>query len=202
MPYCRACGAAVDADENFCTACGESIEDPSDEPPEGVGADAAGSDDAGGSAPATGTAAADTEPRTDPTTEETRGRQIAFVGAAISAAAAFLPWATAETAMRSQEVTGIDGDGVVTLGLAVVAVLVLLVGLRKPWSVPSRVAVCILGVLIALVGLYYISGPGAISTIDTPRGVEVSVDVGLYLTALGGAALALGPLYPLRSKLG
>jgi hypothetical protein len=202
MPYCRACGAAVEGGANFCTACGESIEEPADQPPADVEAEVGEGAGSGAQTATAGSAAADHAVRSDPTPDETRGRQIAFVGAALSGAAAFLPWATAETAMRSQEVTGIDGDGVLTLGLAFVAVLVLLVSLRKPWSTPSRVAICVFGVLIALVGLYYISGPGAISSIDTPRGVEVSIDVGLYLTALGGAVLAFGPLYPLRSKLG
>lgn len=204
MPFCTACDAPVDASDNFCTACGEPVEAPADR---SVNASTAGTPDAAAEPATAATTAHDaatatdegtTEAHTGPTRAETRGRQLAALGAAVSAGAALLPWVTAETARRSATVTGTEADGRITLFLAILAALVLLVGRGKRWSVASRVTVLVFGTAIALIGIYYVAGPGAVTDHATET-IDVTVESGLYLTAVGGAVLALGPLYAIRS---
>ena len=88
--------------------------------------------------------------------------------------AAFLPWVS----VFGIGVSGIRGDGVITLllalaGLAVLAVTTGLVGGERTPTRASEIAIVVLGGIVALIGLFDLNSYGAI---------------GLYLTLLGGLA--------------
>lgn len=172
MPSCESCGAPVGIEDSYCTACGSSVEVATDE--------YAAIDD-------------------DPTSAETWGRRISVVGAGITAVAAFLPWVTAEHIGSTAEMTGIQGDGVFTLLLALVVGIVVWVGRGKRWSVPSRVTVFVLGLAIASLAAYYISGPGAVTDAAEDSYFAIRVGNGLYLTLIGGGLTAVGALFPRRA---
>ena len=50
-------------------------------------------------------------------------RVLVFLGAGLLIFGSFLPWVKASIGLLSVEKTGIDGDGVFTLGLGVAAIL-------------------------------------------------------------------------------
>lgn len=225
MPYCTACGTEVRAAQNYCTACGSPVGrrggDASDA--RGTSADRAadGTDARGGAAGrperddgttagtdrssrATEDPIAETredeeegeEERTSATAYETRGRQLSAAGTGLAGVGAFLPWVEVEILSRSATATGIDGDGRFTLAFAVIAGAVLLLGRGSPWTRRGRGWVLVFGALTALVALFYLNDPlaGAEGVGSVTRDA-VRRRSGLYLTALGGGLIALGPLY-------
>jgi len=121
-----------------------------------------------------------------------RGEQLAIGSAAVVVIAAFLPWISASILGTSVTVNGIDGDGVITLGMAVVAGVLVV---ARQWDRINRALVGVLGGLIAALALYYV--------VDPTTGIEggdvaaelareaVSPGIGLYLTALGGVGLVI-----------
>lgn len=225
MPYCTACGAEVRAAQNYCTACGASVgrrgvdasgarETPAGratdgtdarsgavERPERTDGTTAGTDRSSRASedPSAGTHEADEadeEERTSATAYETRGRQLSAAGAGLAGIGAFLPWVEVEILSRSATATGIDGDGRFTLAFVAIAGAVLLLGWGSPWTRRGRGWVLVFGVLTALVALFYLNDPlaGAEGVSSVTRDA-VRRGGGLYLTALGGGLVALGPLY-------
>ena len=124
-----------------------------------------------------------------------RGAKITLGGALALIVGAFLPWASIDSRLRSATVSGVDGDGVLTLlaGAAVVAIVVL-GAWRKREIIASAVAGGISG-LVALNIYTNISSYGGLSG-------RVSVEMGLYLTILGAALLVVGPIDTYRSRDG
>lgn len=122
----------------------------------------------------------------------TQGEKAAIGGAGLSAVAAFLPWMKVSF-IGTITVSGIDGDGVITL---VVALAVLGLVVLRDWDRMSAVGVLLGGLIIAGIGLLYISDPT--TGVDT-SGVSgefvegaISPAIGLYLTALGGLVTLAG----------
>jgi hypothetical protein len=103
-----------------------------------------------------------------------RPQKISGGAILVVALAAFLPWVS----IFGIGVTGIQGDGVLTLAGAVVGAVVLAVttgvvgSTRTPGRV-SEVALLVLAILVSLIALLDMNGAAAI---------------GLYLTLLGGLA--------------
>lgn len=84
-------------------------------------------------------------------------------------------------------VSGIEGDGVITLVLAIAGGVVLaltsgLFGEPKAAGTKSQIALLVLSVLVALIGLMDMNGAAAI---------------GLYLTLFGGIAWVVGAAWQL-----
>lgn len=84
-------------------------------------------------------------------------------------------------------VSGIEGDGVLTLALAVAGGLVLslttgVFGQQKVAGKKSQIALVVLAVLVAMIGLLDMNGAAAI---------------GLYLTLFGGVAWVVGTVWQL-----
>jgi hypothetical protein len=99
------------------------------------------------------------------------------------ALAAFLPWVS----IFGISALGIEGDGVITLVLAIAGgvVLALTTGLVGPEKTPGRVSqigLLVAAALVALVGLIDMNGAAAI---------------GLYLTLFGGIAWVVGAAWQL-----
>lgn len=106
----------------------------------------------------------------------------------VVALAAFMPWASIFGISK----TGIEGDGVITLILAIIGASVLsfstgLVGRPRSPGRVSQIVLLVLAGLVALVGLLDMSGVAAI---------------GLYLTFFGGVAWVVGAIWQLTRGKG
>lgn len=117
------------------------------------------------------------------TSRLTTPQRISAVAILVVALAAFLPWVS----IFGVSVRGIEGDGVITLALAVAGgiVLALTTGLFGRQKVPgkkSQISLLLLATLVALTGLMAMSGAAAI---------------GLYLTLFGGIAWVVGAAWQL-----
>lgn len=110
-------------------------------------------------------------------------QRISAVSILVVALAAFLPWVS----IFGMGVSGIQGDGVITLVLSIAGgvVLVLTTGVLgepKVAGKKSQIALLVLAVLVPLVGLLDMNGAAAI---------------GLYLTLFGGVAWVVGAAWQL-----
>ena len=111
---------------------------------------------------------------------------VAWAASTMVVIAAFLPWATA----LGVGVAGIEGDGVITLVLGVMAAAAIAAGAF--WKRWAAIPAAVIGVAVAGIGVYdwvQIETEETFNVVGL-RGV-VSVGVGLYLTAIAGVVLAL-----------
>lgn len=99
-----------------------------------------------------------------------QGEKVALGGALLVVFGAFLPWVSG---------TGIDGMGLFTLVFALLAATLVVTG---RWERAVHRAVLGLGALTAVVALTAIPSASAV----------VNPGTGLYLTVVGGGALAVG----------
>lgn len=116
-------------------------------------------------------------------TRLTTPQRISAVSILVVALAAFLPWVS----VFGISATGVQGDGLITLALAVVGGILLAVttGLFGNEKVPgkkSQIGLLALAIIVALVGLLDMNGAAAI---------------GLYLTLFGGVAWVVGAAWQL-----
>jgi hypothetical protein len=117
------------------------------------------------------------------TDDLTTAQKIALGGGVLTAIAALLPWVSA----GRLTVTGIDGDGTLTLIFGVAAVAVVL---YRDWETVDTLGVGLLGVLTVLIaGNVYssLSSMGGVSS----EILEISAGFGLHLTLLGGILLVV-----------
>jgi hypothetical protein len=116
----------------------------------------------------------------------TRPQRVSAVSVAVIALGAFLPWVSIFGISKA----GVEGDGVITLILAIVGAVVLLAttGMlregRKPGKA-SRVVLLILAVIVAIIALADMNGAAAI---------------GLYLTLFGGIAWVVGAVWEMTTS--
>ena len=109
---------------------------------------------------------------------------VGGIAAVVVFIAAFLPWATADAVIISSTKTGIEGDGVITLVLGLVALPCIVYAHWRSWVwlLPA-----IMGVAIAAIGIYdWAELTGLSSDVAT-----VSVGAGLVLTVVGGLVLTI-----------
>ena len=104
---------------------------------------------------------------------------------AVVVIAAFLPWAS----VLGISARGTDGDGVITLIVALVGIVVLAAtsGLFRPEKTSgkvSQIALIVLGAIVALIGIADMNGVSAI---------------GLYLTLFAGIAWVIGSVWTMTS---
>src|SRR4051812_17257429 len=90
-------------------------------------------------------------------------QRISAVAMLVVALAAFLPWVSIFGISK----IGIEGDGVITLVLALAGVVILalttgLVGSARTQGRVSQIVLLVLSVLVALVGLFDMNGVAAI----------------------------------------
>ncbi len=118
------------------------------------------------------------------------GETTMYIAGLVSAIAvvvgALLPWVSVSTAFGTLSVSGTEGDGVLTIGGAVVAGALLLFGRGRKWA---AVIAAVVGVIVTIIGVYdlaNVSSAAADLTTDFARG---SAGIGLWLTVVAGIAL-------------
>jgi hypothetical protein len=132
-------------------------------------------------------------------TDDTRSKWLLVVGTAVVAVAALLPWATVNAGLVSVSKAGTDGDGVITLVLALVVGGLVLAKWKAGLSRPVVIVSLVLGAIVLAIATYDAIDVG--STVEENELVEVraSVGIGLWLTLLGGIAMIAGAIWELRS---
>jgi hypothetical protein len=103
-----------------------------------------------------------------------RDYQLAGAGIALLVIGAFGPWAK----VLSTSVNGLDGDGVLTLGLAVVAAVFVGLAYTKR-AAPNKIALGVCGALALLISIIDIADVSG----------DISVGWGLWLTLIGSLVL-------------
>lgn len=130
-------------------------------------------------------------------TEDTGGKKTALAGAVVVAIGAFLPWLSVEIFGTSVTKLGIEGDGSITLILAILVAILLLRSRLGSWGRKTWWTVVVLGGLTALLAIGYIVDPWLGVEQRPPEETRefVTIGAGLYLTALGGVMTVVGALY-------
>ncbi len=121
------------------------------------------------------------------------GRYVAMIGAVILGIAAFLPWIVVEDLVT---VKGMQGDGVITLGLAIVTLIFLLIK-RIPLWISA-----ILGLIAGIIGFY--DSYSAATSLNELQDIlknnfldpltNENIGIGLYLTIVSSALIVFGSL--------
>lgn len=123
-------------------------------------------------------------------TDFTDTEKLGLAGAVLTGIAAFLPWVTAGVQAGPVDVdtsaSGIEGLGILTLLLAVLAVATVMVLNEKR---RDSIVLAASGIVVMLVGLWKILSLGG----------AASPGIGLYLTVLGGAGILVAGLWDYRA---
>lgn len=162
MPTCPKCNGEIDDDAEFCPQCGTGLNTASSPRADGVGTTQTTSE----------TETDVVEPGETEGARFERHEKLVYGGVALTTLGAFLPWAT----VFGASVLGIEGDGIITLVLGLVAAGVVW---RKPWTRTVQLATAGIGALILLIGVMALTNVAAI---------------GLYLTLFGGLVITFAGL--------
>ncbi|WP_062518502.1 hypothetical protein [Demequina gelatinilytica] len=113
-------------------------------------------------------------------------QRISAIAIVVVALAAFLPWVS----IFGISAIGIEGDGIITLAFAIAggitfALTTGLFGAERTPGRASQIALLVLAILTALIGLVDMNGAAA---------------MGLYLTMLAGIAWVIGAAWQLTLK--
>lgn len=118
----------------------------------------------------------------------TATRQYITIGAgAALVLGAFMPWGTIRSGFGQISVSGMEGDGIITLTLGGL-IVALAFRLHERFS---RIAVAVLAVLSGVVALLAFDGIGSVGG---SQYAQVAPGMGLYLTAAAAAVAFIMPL--------
>jgi hypothetical protein len=133
-------------------------------------------------------------------TADARSKWLLVAGVVVVAFGALLPWATLNAGIISVSKAGTDGDGVITLLLAIVVGVLLLAKWKAGLSRAVVIVALVLGVIVLAIAT--IDAIDVASRFEDNDLVEVraSVGIGLWLTLLGGIAMIAGAIWELRSS--
>ena len=129
-----------------------------------------------------------------------QNEKIAICGAGITVLGAFLPWIELGDPASQN---GIDGDGVFTLGFALLVAGIVVV---RNWRKVDKGAVVVLGLLTLGIGVLYISDPSAgVDMEGTGAFGQALADamepgLGLYVTTLGGLGMTVGGVLGIQNE--
>ncbi len=123
-------------------------------------------------------------------TASASGETTMFIAGLVSAIAvvvgALLPWVSVSTAFGTLSVSGTEGDGVLTIGGAVVAGALLLFGRGRKWA---AVIAAVVGVIVTIIGVYDLANVSSAAADASNEFAHGSAGVGLWLTVVAGIAL-------------
>jgi hypothetical protein len=130
-----------------------------------------------------------------------KAQRLTLIGAILMAVGSLLPWGRVVSILGTLPVSGLRGDGSVTLVLAVIALIVALTREGKPgrrYSIGVAL-IALVGLLVAGSTLLNVIGliieGGSSSTISVGEGV-VALLVGSVLAGIGGLTLVPGEAEP------
>lgn len=131
--------------------------------------------------------------------DDKRSRWLLVGGTAVVAVGALLPWVTVDAGLVSASKAGTDGDGVITLLLAIVVGGLLLAKWKAGIGRAVLIASLVLAAIVLAIAIY--DSIDIASAVDESELVEVraSIGIGLWLTLLGAAAMIAGAIWELRS---
>ncbi|MHB9287735.1 hypothetical protein ACKVMT_11945 [Halobacteriales archaeon Cl-PHB] len=118
----------------------------------------------------------------------TTGEKVALGGGVAAVVGAVLPWAS----FMGQSVSGLDGDGVITLILGIAAAGVIVV---REWGQMDQAGVGVLGLLTLAIGGMAYSDIGSLASMGgsgSGFSISISPGIGLYLTLLAGILMLAG----------
>lgn len=122
-------------------------------------------------------------------------RMIVLVSCMMAFLGSLLPWMTAQTMFGEMSVAGTDGDGVLTIILAVVGGVLMYRTSKK--HVVAGVIVCGLGLVVSIFNMVQVNS----KVQDAPDGIIASIGVGLYLCLIGFAMSTIIGLGMQRDKV-
>jgi hypothetical protein len=117
---------------------------------------------------------------------------LVYGGAVLALIGSFLTWATVEAGGASATVSGMDGDGPITLVLAIATAVFWFLRKRTEARWPTFLAAAG-GVLTALVAIIDIADVNRVAG-DLGDFADASVGIGLWLVLIGGVAATVGAL--------
>jgi len=121
-----------------------------------------------------------------------------LAGAAVTVLGSVLPWATVEAGFESEQVNGTDGDGVLTIILAIAALAFGIPGLLKR-SKGLLITALVATILIVVIALADIGDVSSVAE-EVGFGVEATVGVGLWLVLVGGIVAMIGAIMAVRNR--
>lgn len=115
---------------------------------------------------------------------------LILLGGAMTAIGSLLPWTIARSGLATAERAGTDGDGVFTLGIGIVIVVLAIIGWERPLPRVGRMGVIMLSAAaFGIAALVY----GSVSDfIAQGSDIEASIGMGLYITAAGALIALIG----------
>ncbi len=127
----------------------------------------------------------------------TRVKLVVFGSAALVVLGSCLPWATVSAGFVSATKNGIEGDGVITLIIAiVVAGLFALIKARRTAAILTIIG----GALTAAIAVYDIVDVSGKSTTSGQVTLTTSVEIGLILVAVAAAGIVVGGVMALAES--
>lgn len=114
----------------------------------------------------------------------TPGQKLGFAGSTLAITGSFLPWLHADILDFQFTIHGIDKTGKYTLGLALLASLLLYL----QWTDTGQLVTAAAGSLITIIGLLHILDP-RISLATAVTRTAVTTGPGAYFTAAGGLCI-------------
>ena len=121
---------------------------------------------------------------------------IGVAGFALLAIGSLLPWASIQTVFGNVGVAGTNGDGKLTIGLALVGGLGLLLASSRGWRVVSLIAALAAAAVVAYDWANLSSKASAVSN----EYATATVGVGLYVCLIGALAAVVGSILVLKHR--
>jgi len=120
------------------------------------------------------------------------GSILAIIGGALMAGGSFLPWLSARSGFGTLDITGIEGDGIISLIAGVLVAIIALDRFDRPMSRSARAVVILASIGAAAVVLVnFQEAQRRISNVNVDTdAIVASVGLGLWVVGLG-VALAL-----------
>jgi len=135
------------------------------------------------------------------TSRITYAEALGIISGLLCIAGAFLPWLV-KSYFFSPEGTvytgGIERYGLYTLVLAVIAIILLIIGMRRTDKKITNIGIILLGLLI--ISIAAVDGYDITGLVKGEANMSADIGIGLYLTAVTGIGLILSGIWNFKIK--